>query len=219
MTHVTAPDLLEPAEAASPKRRAILAAATRLFMAEGYGAVSMDAVAKAAAVSKATLYAHFGAKDRLFAAIITEACETMRGLACGEAGAEDLPPRAALRRLGRHWLGFLLDRHAVAVRRIVVAEGPRFPELARAFYDNGPAATRAWLAGWIEGEVARGRLRCADPALAAEQFIALLTGDMMLRATLGLGEAPSATAIEQQVEAAVDTFCHAFVVEASQRGP
>ncbi|TCZ59832.1 TetR/AcrR family transcriptional regulator [Roseicella aquatilis] len=213
MTHVTAADLLEPAETASPKHRAILAAAAALFMAEGYGAVSMDAVARAAGVSKATLYAHFGAKDRLFAAILTEACQAMHDACVTGTGTEDLPPREALRRLGRHWLGFLLGRHALAVRRIVVAEGPRFPELARAFYDNGPRATRAWLAGWIEREAARGRLRCPDPALAAEQFTALLTGDMMLRATLGLGEPPDAAAIERQVEAVVDTFCRAFAAE------
>lgn len=213
MTRVTSPDLLEPAEIASPKRRAMLEAAAGLFMAEGYGAASMDAVARAAGVSKATLYAHFGAKDRLFAAIITEACQAMSDACSGEAGAEDLPPREALRRLGRHWLGFLLGPRAVAVRRIVVAEGPRFPELARAFYDNGPRATRAWLAGWIEREAARGRLRCPDPALAAEQFTALLTGDMLLRATLGLGEPPDEAAIERQVEAVVDTFCRAFGAE------
>src|SRR3954451_25099586 len=104
MTHVTAPELLEPAEAASPKRRAILEAAAALFMAEGYGAVSMDAVARRAGVSKATLYAHFGAKDRLFAAIIHEACETMRRTSGVEGALGDMPLRDALRSLGGQWL-------------------------------------------------------------------------------------------------------------------
>jgi TetR/AcrR family transcriptional repressor of mexJK operon len=211
---LTAPEFLEPVEIASPKRRAILEAAAALFMAEGYGAVSMDAVARGAGVSKATLYAHFGAKDRLFAAIITEACQVMREACLGEAESAELPPREALRRMGRHWLGFLLGPRALAVRRIVVAEGVRFPELARAFYDNGPSVTRAWLAGWIQAEAARGRLRCPDADRAAEQFLALLTGDIVLRATLGLGEPPDAPAIEAQVEAVVDTFCRAFGAEA-----
>ena len=54
--------------------RLVLDAATALFMAQGYGAVSMDAIARAAGVSKATLYAHFSSKDQLFATIIGEAC-------------------------------------------------------------------------------------------------------------------------------------------------
>src|ERR1700678_3279294 len=59
---------------ASPKRRQVIDAATELFLAKGYGAVSMDAVARAADVSKATLYAHFASKDALFATIIRDAC-------------------------------------------------------------------------------------------------------------------------------------------------
>src|SRR6476659_7929583 len=86
----------DPVEAESPKRRAILDAARGLFMTEGYGAVSMDAVARSAGVSKATLYAHCGAKDRLFAAIIHEACETMRRTSGVEGALADLPLREAL---------------------------------------------------------------------------------------------------------------------------
>lgn len=199
--------------ATSPKRRAILAAAGQLFMTEGYGAVSMDAVAKAAGVSKATLYAHFRAKDRLFAAIIHEACESMRRSSGVEGTLADLPLREALHSLGRQWLEFLLADRAVAVRRIVVAEGPKFPELAHAFYENGPRLSRAWIARWIAGEVARGRLRWSDAERAAEQFLSLLTGDLMLRATLGLGPAPDGAAISEQVDAAVEMFCRTYAAE------
>ena len=62
-------------EADSPKRQAVIEAAGELFIAQGYGAVSMDAIARAAGVSKATLYAHFASKDKLFATIINEACQ------------------------------------------------------------------------------------------------------------------------------------------------
>lgn len=214
MTSAAIPDPpAAPSEPASPKRRAVLDAANELFMAEGYGAVSMDAVARAAGVSKATLYAHFGAKERLFAAIMAEACQAMRSTAAMDADAQEGGPRRALTAMGRRWLGFLLEERILALRRIVVAEGPRFPELARTFYANGPRATRDWLARWIEGERARGRLRCPDPDLAAAQFIALLTGDIVLRATLGLDPRPDAAEIERHVAAAVDTFCRAFAAE------
>ncbi|MFL5256845.1 MAG: TetR/AcrR family transcriptional regulator [Rhodopila sp.] len=197
-------------EAESPKRRAILEAAGRLFMTEGYGAVSMDAVARAAGVSKATLYAHFGAKDRLFAAIIHEACETMRRTSGVEGALGDMPLRDALRSLGGQWLRFLLAEQAIAVRRVVVAKGPKFPELAHAFFENGPRLSRAWIAGWIADEVARGRLRCPDAERAAEQFVSLLTGELTLRVTLGLGGPPDDAVITQQVESTVDMFCRAY---------
>ncbi|MFO1024383.1 MAG: TetR/AcrR family transcriptional regulator [Acetobacteraceae bacterium] len=212
MLDVIAQDRPDTVEPASPKRRAILGAAARLFMAEGYGAVSMDAVARAAGVSKATLYAHFGAKDRLFAAIITEACETMRSVDVGD-DRSDLPLREALTRVGRQWLRFLLNDQAMSVRRTVVAEGHKFPELAHAFYDSGPRVTRAWLADWVAREVARGRLACPEPERAAGQFIALLTSDLVLPATLGIGPRADDAAIEQSVQAAVDTFCRAFATE------
>ena len=201
---------LDTGGAESPKRRAILQAAGHLFMTVGYGAVSMDAVAKTAGVSKATLYAHFGAKDRLFAAIMHEACESMRRSSGVEGALAELPLQDALRSLGGQWLGFLLAEQAIAVRRVVVAEGPKFPELAHAFYDNGPRLSRAWIAGWIGDEVARGRLRCPDAERAAEQFVSLLTGDLMLRATLGIGPPPDAAAIAAQVDAAVAMFCSAY---------
>ncbi|WP_325678664.1 TetR/AcrR family transcriptional regulator [Rhodopila sp.] len=200
------------AEAESPKRKAILEAASRLFMAEGYGAVSMDAIARAASVSKATLYAHFGAKDRLFAAIITGACERMEREHCGALESAGLTIRETVRLVGRHWLEFMLSEPAVAVRRMVVAEGPKFPELAHAFYENGPRVSRAWLADWIAAETARGRLTCKDPECAAEQFVALFTGDLILRATLGLEPRPDPLAVDRQIDAATDTFCRAFAV-------
>jgi AcrR family transcriptional regulator len=65
-------------ETMKPKRRAIMAAAAELFMAEGYAAAAMDGMARAAGVSKATLYAYFTGKVALFKAIIADGGETMR---------------------------------------------------------------------------------------------------------------------------------------------
>ncbi len=202
----------EAPEAVSAKRRAILDAAAELFLAQGYGAVSMDAVARAARVSKATLYAHFGAKDRLFAAIMEAGCTAMRQGAAASTGSLEGRPREALTAMGRHWLNFLLQPRCLAVYRMVVAEGPRFPELAESFHANGPRMTRAWLADWIAGQHAAGRLNAPDPERAAEQFLSLLRGDVFLRASLGL-PAPDAAAVEATVAAAVESFCRTYSVD------
>ena len=66
----TAPDPTDP----TPKQRDIAEAATRLFITQGYASVSMDAIARAAGVSKATLYAYFASKERLFANLVGVAC-------------------------------------------------------------------------------------------------------------------------------------------------
>src|SRR3981081_2768870 len=96
----------------SPKRRAIMEAATDLFAARGYGAVSMDAIARAADVSKATLYAHFESKDALFATIVKAACEEniMPGGEFTDGGAPDgtQDVAAALRAIGGRILRFFL---------------------------------------------------------------------------------------------------------------
>ena len=60
---------------AGSKAESILAAAKRAFLAAGFEAVSMDAIAREAGVSKATVYAHFGSKEELFGAVIEGECE------------------------------------------------------------------------------------------------------------------------------------------------
>lgn len=190
---------------ASPKRRAILNAATDLFAARGYGAVSMDAIARAADVSKATLYAHFASKDRLFATIVDSACQENL-LPAGELPDSGADIETALRAIGGRMLRFFLSERSVALHRLVVAESARFPELGQAFYANGPVAGRERFAAWMARQPA---LSHTDPALAAEQFFTLLRADLYLRATLGLEPAPAEAAIDAAVAAAVRTFLKA----------
>ena len=121
----------------------------------------------------------------------------------------------ALRRGAARYGPALAALHArprtLAIYRIVIGEGARFPDLARAFHAAGPNQGRAWLTGWVAGEVARGRLRAdTDPVLAAEQMIGLLRGDLYLRGVLGLAAEPTAAEIDAVVEAAADTFLRAY---------
>ena len=197
----------------SPKHRAILNAATELFAARGYGAVSMDAIARSADVSKATLYAHFESKDRLFATIVEVAClENIMP-------ADDLPDGAtpdgvALRAIGTRILRFFLLDRSLAIHRLVIAESVRFPELGRAFYENGPVSGRKRLAAWMAG---RPTLMVPEPEIAAEQFLGLLRSGLYLRATLGLAPEPAEPAIDAVVTAAVRTFLRAFGSEGPTR--
>jgi TetR/AcrR family transcriptional regulator, mexJK operon transcriptional repressor len=194
----------------SPKRQAVIEAATALFIAQGYGAVSMDAIARGAGVSKATLYAHFASKDLLFATIINQACR--KNVAVTELlpeSSDDLA--AALTGLGRRMLCFLLEASSLAIHRVVVAESLRFPELGRAFYENGPVVFRQTFSAWLKEQEAAGRVVVPQPVMAADQFIGMLkTTDVYLRSSLGLPPPPRDAEIDATVAAAVRTFLKAY---------
>ena len=195
-------------ESESPKRQSVIDAAASLFMAHGYGAVSMDAVARAAGVSKATLYAYFSSKDQLFATIVGEACRERIGL-------EELLPvdagdlRQALTAFGARLLRFFLEERPLALYRVVTAESTRFRELGRAFYESGPEALLRTFSAWLAERAAAGRLALSDPMMAAEQFVGMLRVGVFLRASLGLA-LPSEAEIDATVAAAVTTFLKAY---------
>jgi TetR/AcrR family transcriptional regulator, mexJK operon transcriptional repressor len=202
------PDLADP----TPKQRDIAAAATRLFMAQGYAAVSMDAIARAAGVSKATLYAYFASKDRLFASLVGAAC--MRsGPGSVELTGGETDIGAALTTLGERVLRFMLEEQSLAIYRVVMAEAARFPELGRAFYERGAGASRRHLATWLERQMQAGRLLARDPGVAAEHFVALLRTHLHMRALLGIDPPPTDAEIETTVAAAVETFLRAYAPE------
>ena len=196
----------------SPKRRQVLEAATALFMAHGYGAVSMDAVARAAGVSKATLYAYFASKDELFGQLMHERAKSKQIdeslLVPGLGGL-----REALETLGRKLVRYMLHEQTLAIYRIAIGEGHRFPELGRAFHASGPKRGCDWLRGWVSRQQDAGLLRPADPAVAAEQLISLLRSDLFLRASLRLEPPPTDAEIDASVAAAVDTWLRAYAAD------
>jgi TetR/AcrR family transcriptional regulator, mexJK operon transcriptional repressor len=195
-------------ESESPKRQLVIEAAASLFMAHGYGAVSMDAVARAAGVSKATLYAHFSSKDQLFATIIGQACRERIGLEeLLPTDASDL--REALTAFGARLLRFFLEERPLALYRVVTAESTRFPELGRAFYENGPVALLGTFGAWLAEKAAAGSLAVSDATIAAEQFVGMLRMGVFLRASLGLAR-PTEAEIDATVDAAVTTFLKAY---------
>jgi TetR/AcrR family transcriptional repressor of mexJK operon len=194
----------------NPKLRAILDAAAELFLAQGYAAISMDAVARQAGVSKATLYAYFPGKQALFRTMVEIQCERMATEATAGAGHGDAL-RPALERLGTAVLRFLIAPATLAIHRIMQAEMAREPTLAEIFYAAGPARVRARLADWIAEEQRLGRIRAeADPARAAIDFSALLRSDLWTRALFGLVPQPQEAEIAAEAAAAADVFLRAY---------
>lgn len=201
--------VVAPSPEAGSKPAQILEAAGKLFLENGYGAVSMDNVAKTANVSKATLYAHFRSKDELFAAIVACECRDQMGaLSCDEVSRMEVAD--ALRLVGRRFMKLVLSGKALAAYRVVVAEAHRFPELARAFYESGPARSHEQLAAYLREADRRGALRIPDADLAAEQFFGLLKAHIHTRFILCIENTISEAELERFIEAAVNLFTKGY---------
>lgn len=193
----------------SPKRGQILRAAEDLFLEQGYGAVSMEAIARAAGVSKATLYAHFSGKNALFGCIVADkGQESPLDDSLFAADSPDLRP--VLLAVGLRLMRFLQRHRTIALQRVVAAESPRFPELGRALYENGPVHFCKRFTPWLEAQIRLGRVRSGDPIVATQHYLALLRGDLFLRGVLGVRPAPDDAEITASVTAAVDAWLRAY---------
>jgi TetR/AcrR family transcriptional repressor of mexJK operon len=194
----------------SPEKRAqILTGAADVFAADGYEGASMARIAAVAGVSKGTLYNYFDSKAALFTAYVGEKCAQSLTQAFDGAN-HDGDPAEVLRGIGRRMLRMMLSDVGLAIYRVVIAEAAKFPDLARGFFDAGPARAVAFMADWLAVETRRGRLSVADPAFAAEQFFHLCQTRLVLPRRLGMLPDPPDRDIDAVVEAAVAMFLRTY---------
>jgi TetR/AcrR family transcriptional regulator, mexJK operon transcriptional repressor len=197
------------------KRRAILDAARALFLRSGYAGTSMDDVAARAAVSKQTVYKHFVDKERLFTAIITGDIAATEQLT--RSLVDPLPDTQNLehdlREFARRHIVEVMQPHLVRMRRILIGEADRFPDLAAAWYEHGPERAHATFAGWFTALAERGLLRVPDPLLAAEHFNWLVLSIPMNRAMFSGDDEPfDRDHLEYYADEAVRVFLAAYGV-------
>lgn len=187
------------------KRRQIIDGAATVFTAEGYEGASMAGIAKAAAVSKGTLYNHFDSKAELFTAWVAEKCEEYVAQVFDSA-LSPLEPAAALQIVGCRLVRLFTSKMGITVYRLVMSEAAKFPELARTFHAVGPSRMIGKLAALLDEADAAGTVRVADTTLAAEQFIALCQTRFRIQSELHILERLSEDDIAFVVGRAVDMF-------------
>ncbi len=190
------------------RRQAIVDIARDSFLAEGYAATSMSAIAGKLGGSKGTLYNYFRSKDELFEAIMQEECssESAALAAIVEGGdVEDV-----LHRMGERLVRFLTSERALGVNRLVSAECQRFPQLGHLFWENGPKLTRKVISDYLAARMQDGSLRPDDPERCAGYLVALFKASLHQAFMWNVREPLTDTEITEHVNGAVETFLHGY---------
>ena len=193
------------------KRRQIMEGARAVFLSAGFDGASMNDVARAAGVSKGTLYAYFSSKDELFEAIIrAEMAHTAERLCAFPPDCGDV--RTTLTDFGVRLLNRITEPSTLALARVVIAAVEKFPNVGRAFYEAGPLYGATRLADELRGLERTGALKVPDPERAAWQFIDLCQSYVYKRVLFGVVDSVSREDIEASVRAGVDVFLSAYGV-------
>jgi TetR/AcrR family transcriptional repressor of mexJK operon len=182
------------------KRAEILRAARPILLRDGLGGTTLDRVAAEGKISKMTLYRHFPSKKALFEGVIMAMCDYMReGLEKAPSANLDKPPAKRLADELRAFTSALIEPDALALYRLIVADGWRFPDLSRVFDQSGMRIIRRRIAQLLESD---GVPANKSRQVAAE-VVAMVLGDAYQRAILGISEEGDSEAFAQQIAAAI----------------
>ncbi|MFI0846259.1 TetR/AcrR family transcriptional regulator [Mesorhizobium sp. IMUNJ 23232] len=194
----------------------IVDAAERVFLQHGFLGANMDAVAENAGVSKQTVYAHFKSKEALFVEVV----RAMTGGAAHEIG-EDVEEVLDDRPVGEYLLGLAIDQLTIVLtprlmqlRRMVIGEVERFPELGQSLYENGPMRSIRRLTRALEHYSSIGQVSMPDPSVAATHFNWIVMG-APINAAMLLGDSgiPSKAQLRAHAQESVRIFLCGYAVQ------
>ena len=193
----------------SSKRRQILDGASKVFMDLGFDGASMGEIARAAGVSKGTLYVYFADKNRLFEAIVEEETIEQSKIAFNFDPARDVP--TTLREFGEAYIQLLQSRpHGGSAVRTVMAIAERMPEVGRRYYEHVLEKTIERLASYLRVHVEAGDVAIDDCQLAASQFMLMCQASLFLPFIFQAAPAPSEERITQVIGSATRMFLAAY---------
>ena len=201
-----------PALTEDERRQRILDAAEASFTEKGYGATSMDDIARRCAMSKKTLYRAFATKDLLFAELVETALGSLpdHPLTPDEAG---LDAQTTLRRALQSILELILHPRQMALARLVVEEASLAPELAVSLYEKGLLRAQSNLTGVIETLRARGLLQAHVGDDIGSFLLSAAIGDRAITHLIGFQAAPTPDEIAGRIDRLFELFGHAIFAD------
>jgi AcrR family transcriptional regulator len=195
-------------EEESAKRRQILDGARKVFMDLGFDGASMNEIARAAGVSKGTLYVYFADKSRLFEAIVEDEVLEKGKIAYNLDPGRDV--ETTLREFGRAYIGSMCRPGGGSSIRTVMAIAERMPDVGRRFYENALAKSIDRLADYLQAHVQPNDLTIDDCQLAAAQFMQMCQATLFLPFVFQAEPAPSAERIARVVDSATRLFLQTY---------
>lgn len=200
------------------KERDIVEAATAAFISRGYDGTSMEEIATRAAVSKQTVYKHFTDKETLFGEVIRasakQATDAFDAVAALLSDAEFM--KGGLQQVARRFMTTLMDEERLKLRRLIIANADRMPQLGRYWYEKGFEHMLTSMGGCFEQLTSQGLLRTPDPYLAASHFFGMLLWIPMNEAMFTGNTTPRPKAeLERHADATVEAFLAIYGAQAN----
>ena len=200
------PDPDKNAAVDTTTRRQILKAAATIFLANGYERSSMELVAKGSGAGRRTVYNHFRSKKALFDATVAVLWEGMPLDKIIRQRENSSPPEQALTEIGYAIAEFWAPDEAIALMRMVISEGQRFPELVESFITFGRGPARQAVADFLRSLTKTKEFDIRDPDHVALQFISLINGPLLWTRVIGGVQPPSNKQRKYVVDEAVELF-------------
>ena len=194
------------------KRKELIKHATEMFLEMGYEKASMNNLVKRSGSSKSTIYKHFRSRQALFIAVLDEIIRDHLA-PIENLDLTTLSIEEGLKLIGRTSLKVITSQDFVNLCRIIYAEAERIPYVGSTYYEHGPKRGMAGVVKYLSTMVEKGRIRCADPSVAAEYFWGMILYKPMLQRYCGI-KGPLTTKEQKiHVDMVVDAFMSAFIEE------
>jgi AcrR family transcriptional regulator len=199
-------------------RRIIFEAARHEFAANGFARANIESVARRAGISTKTLYRLIPNKAALFEAMVTDRLDqfvsTVRLRACEGRDIESALGEALFA-----CAALLLNSDVIALQRMVLAEGDKFPEIARTFYTKAMRRTAATLANWLGVEKERGLIVIEDPEIVAGILLGMLAFEPQRAVLFGRKPLPGRKDLEARVQTCAKLFLHGALATGAKTVP
>ena len=194
------------------KRKELIKYATEMFLEMGYEKASMNNLVKRSGSSKSTIYKHFRSRQALFIAVLDERLRDhltpIENLDLTTLSIEE-----GLKLIGRTSIKVITSKDNINLCRIIYAEAERIPYVGKTYYEHGPRRGLTGVAKYLYTMVERGRIRCADPSMAAEYFWGMILYRPMLERYCGIKGPLTARQQKNYIDKVVDSFISAFIEE------